>query len=73
MSQIGPREKRYAPDKDFSINSAMTFTFDLENWFKVTKHPIFAWFNMTLTLDLQTVFKVTAHPLTIHSVSEVGR
>lgn len=31
-------EKRYAPDMDFSYNSDMTFTFDLETWIKVTAH-----------------------------------
>lgn len=27
-------------DKDFSYDSAMTFTVDLENWFRVTTHPL---------------------------------
>lgn len=26
-------------DNDFYYNSATTFTFDLEKWFKVTIHP----------------------------------
>lgn len=28
-------ERIYDPDKDFSHNSAITLTFDLETWFKV--------------------------------------
>lgn len=69
-SRLDKREKRYALDKVFSYNSAMTFTFDLETWFNVTVHPfgeyicsekiIFAQSNKTSTLDLQTSFKVNA-------------
>lgn len=44
MGEVGVRleetERRYAPDNDFSCKSAMTFTFDLENCFKITTHPL---------------------------------
>lgn len=33
-------EKRYALDKNFSYNSAMTLTLDLETWLKVTVYPL---------------------------------
>lgn len=32
--------EKWALDKDFSSNSAKTFIFDHETWFKVTAHPI---------------------------------
>lgn len=31
-------ERRYASDKDFIYNSAMTLTVDLDTWFEVTAH-----------------------------------
>lgn len=40
IARLDQREKRYASDMNFSYNSAMTFTFDLETWFKVTAHPL---------------------------------
>lgn len=41
LARLEQRERRYkyAPDKDFLYNPAMTFIFDLYNWFKVTIHP----------------------------------
>lgn len=35
------QRKRYAQVMGFSYKSAMTFIFDLENWFKITTHPLF--------------------------------
>lgn len=32
--------ERYVPYKDISYKSAMIFTFDLQNWLKVTTHPL---------------------------------
>lgn len=40
MNQIGPRGRRYAPDKYLTYKSALIFTFDLEMWFKVTAHAL---------------------------------
>lgn len=40
MRQMEQRERGYALDKDFSYNYAMTITFDLEIWFKVTTHSL---------------------------------
>lgn len=39
-ARLEQRKKTNAPDKDFSIHSSTTFTFDVENWFKVTVHPL---------------------------------
>lgn len=33
-------ESRYAPDKYFSYNSFLTFTFDIKNLFNVIKHTL---------------------------------
>lgn len=33
-------EKRYSLDNNFSYNSAMTLTLDLETWLKVTVYPL---------------------------------
>ena len=46
MSQTGAKGEKiiYASDKDFTYNSAiiiMAFTFDVENWLKVTAHLLF--------------------------------
>lgn len=44
MSDLGPRrvrERKYAPDKDFTHNSSMTLTLEIKPWFKETAHPFF--------------------------------
>lgn len=40
-ASLGLRERKNALDKDFSYNSAITVTFNFQNWFKVTAHPLF--------------------------------
>lgn len=40
ITRLNQREKRHAPDMDFSFNSAITFTFDLETWYKVTANSL---------------------------------
>lgn len=39
-ARLNQGEKRYATDKDFTYNSDMTLSLDLETWFKVTAHPL---------------------------------
>lgn len=39
-ARLNKGERRYALDKDFVYNSAMTLTVDLKTWFKVTAHPL---------------------------------
>lgn len=40
MSQIETGKRTYDPDNDFSDNSVMILTLDLETWFKITAHPL---------------------------------
>ena len=39
-ARLEQRERWWTPEKDFSYKSALTFTVDFENWFKVTTHPL---------------------------------
>lgn len=39
-AQLDQWERRYAPDKGFIYNFAMTLTQDLEKWFMVTALPV---------------------------------
>lgn len=39
-TRLDQSERRYAPEKDFSFNTVLTFTLDLEIWFKVTAQPL---------------------------------
>lgn len=40
MSHIKSKGEKTFPDKDFSYDSAMTLTLDLETWFQVTAQPL---------------------------------
>uniref|UniRef100_K1RVG7 Uncharacterized protein n=1 Tax=Magallana gigas TaxID=29159 RepID=K1RVG7_MAGGI len=39
-TRLDQGQRRYAPEKDFSHNSSMTLTLDLETSFKVTTHSL---------------------------------
>lgn len=40
MSRLEQGERIYDLDKDFSHNSAMSLSLDLETWYKVTAYPL---------------------------------
>lgn len=77
LARFEQRERLYAPDKDYSYYSAMSFHIwpckFVQGYYKplsrlsgkciFSEKRNFAWSDMTLTLDLQTSSKVSAHPL----------
>lgn len=86
LARFEQRKRLYAPDKECSYFSAMSFHIwpckFVQGYYKplsrqsgkciFSEKRNFAWSDMTLTLDLQTSSKVSAHPLSKDTLSEIS-
>lgn len=54
-------ERIYDPEKDFSDNSALILTSDLETWIKDTAHPLPKWVWARLSQGERTYMYHTGH------------